>query len=178
MNPYKLYIQQTSYDGVEYTSGLAQDTLAQWYIVCAESPFRPYGDPKEVSSREWLDEHGKDVYIPSDVKYKSFDAEVTFLCTGIDTSLKENVRDFFNFLTGKSSRVAPQPIGARLAIYDTFNGMGWKDVRVKSFSPEALLMYDQEEAILRFKVIFEVCDPYTEVYLTGSGSNKKIEWQS
>lgn len=167
MDPYKLYIQQTSYDGVTYTKGNVVDTYTQWGIVCADSPYKRFGDPKEMSTRDWLDEHGLDVYIPASVKLKPFDAEFTFLCVGLEDDVKTKVRDFQRFLLGKGSEISGKTVaavGARLIIYDSFNQIGWKDVRLKSFSSEALVMDNGDEEVkLRFKVIFEVDDPATEI---------------
>lgn len=182
MDPYRLYIQETSYDGTTYTQGPVADTYEQWRIVCAESPYKRYGDPKDVATRDWLDEHGTDVYIPNNVKLKSFDAEFTFLCVGTEASVKTKVRDFHRFLLGKGSYMSGSttipPVGARLVIYDTYNGIGWKDVRLKTFSSEALVMDNSDtEVKLRFKVIFEVHDPYTEVTLSTT-NGISLSWQS
>ena len=164
MNPYKLYIMQTSFDGTSYTTGDTLDTLETWNIVCAKSPYRRYGDPKDVATRNWLDEHGEDVYIPQDVKYKKFDAEFTFICNGAPSMVKQNVKDFLKFLSGKACSQYNTPVGPRLAIYDAYNDIGWKDVRLKSFSNDGLLLTrGEDEVVLEFKVVFEVFDPFTAV---------------
>lgn len=172
MNPHRLYIEQTTFNGVSYTHSQVRDTYDTWGIVCAKSPFK-YGEAKDTASRNWLDEHGEDVYIPADVKLKKFDAEFTFLCNGTEEDVKYKVRQFHRFLSGKSwkrknndgieSTVAAN--GARLVIYDAYNGLGWKDVRFKSFSADGLVMDNTDnEVVLEFKVVFEVYDPYSEVY--------------
>lgn len=166
MEPYRLYIRQTSYDGEAYTYGKVVDTLEAWNIVCSKSPYRRFGDPKDVATRNWLDEHGEDVYIPSSVKLKKFDAEFTFLCSGSPNILRHNVRDFLDYLSGGTGGGEVTAVGARLVIYDTYNQIGWKDARMKSHSADALLMTRGEnEAVLEFKVTFEVFDPHTQVYL-------------
>lgn len=173
MNPYKLYIKQTLFDGQNYISGIEVDTYAQWGIVCSQSPYKRYGDPKDVVSRNWLDEHGEDVYIPQSIRLKKFDLEISFLCNGTANNVRTNVKDFLAYLMGKPSFVAVT--GPRLAIYDTFNDMGWKDVRMKSYSTDALIMDNgDDEVVLEFKVLFEVFDPYTEVKYSAS---KGIWWQ-
>ena len=176
MDPYRLYIVQTSFDGISYTKGDTLDTYETWNIVCSKSPFRRYGDPKDVVSRNWLDEQGEDVYIPQDIKYKKFDAEFTFLCNGSESDVKENVKGFLSFLTGKSCSQYNTPVGSRLAIYDTYNSIGWKDVRLKSFSNDGILLNKgEDEVVLEFKVMFEVFDPYTNViYVSNTG---QIVWQ-
>ena len=173
MDPYRLYIRQTSFDGEEYTMGATVDTYTQWGIVCAKSPFRRYGDPKDVVSRNWLDENGEDVYIPFNVMLKKFDLEISFLCNGTANTVRSNVKDFLSYLMGRASTV--NRVGARLAIYDTYNAIGWKDVRMKSYSSDGLVMDNSDtEVVLEFKVIFEVYDPYTEVKYSAS---KGVWWQ-
>lgn len=173
MDPYRLYIKQTLFEGQEYISGTVVDTYALWNIVCSKSPFKRYGEPKEVASRNWLDEHGEDVYIPQNVKLRKFDMEMTFLCTGTADAVRTNVKDFLAYLMGKPSYV--NVVGPRLAIYDTYNAIGWKDVRMKSFSTDGLIMDNgDDEVVLEFKVLFEVFDPYTEVKYSDS---KGIWWQ-
>ena len=171
MTPYKLYIQPLSYNGRSYFRGTTRDTFESWGIVCSKSAFRYYGDPKDVASRNWLDEHGEDVYIPSAVKVKKFDAEFTFLCNGPENVVKYNVRQFHRFLMGMSwtykdgrSDITVSAEGARLALYDTYNSLGWKDVRLKSFSTDGLVMDNSDdEIVLEFKVVCEVFDPYSAV---------------
>ena len=166
MEPYKLYIQQASYDGEQYTYGAVVDTYREWNVVCSKSPYRRFGDPKDVATRNWLDEHGEDVYIPQNVKFKKFDAEFTFLCCGTPQSLRRNIRDFLLYLAGEIGGGAAEAVGARLVIYDTYNQIGWKDVRMKSYSTDGLLMTrGEDDAVLEFKVTFEVYDPYTQVIL-------------
>lgn len=180
MNPHRLYIEQTTYNGVVYTHGTVRDTYATWGIVCSKSPFK-LGDAKDVASRNWLDEHGEDVYIPADVKLKKFDAEFTFLCNGTERDVKYKVKQFHLFLAGKSwktksaigEETTHTSTGSRLALFDEYNGLGWKDVRFKSFSTDGLVMDNaDDEIVLEFKVVFEVFDPFTEVrvmYPAGGG---------
>lgn len=187
MDPHRLYIEQIAFDGATYTRGTVVDTYASWGIVCSKSPYK-YGDAKDVATRNWLDEHGEDVYIPADVKYKKFDAEFTFLCNGTEENVKYNIRQFHRFLTGKSwkrkqggSDVTVNGAGARLVIYDAYNGMGWKDVRFKTFSTDGLVMDNaDDEVVLEFKVVFEVNDPYSEVYIqeTGQGGSVVLAWRT
>lgn len=174
MEPYKLYMMQTSYDGLDYTLGDAVDTHARWNIVCAESPFKRYGEPQNIASRDWIDEHGSDVYIPADVKFKSFDADFTFLCAGIESDVKSNFLDFHKFLTGKNDGAT----GARLVIYDTYNSLGWKDVYLKSISPDAFVMDNGDnEVVLRFKATFRVNDPFTDITLSFTDKTPHLTWQ-
>lgn len=168
MTPYKFYIQQCTYNGSSYTQGTVRESYADWGIVCSKCVFRHYGDPKDVSSRNWLDEHGEDVYIPANVKLKKFDAEYTFLCNGSELDVKTKVKEFHRYLMGMPWHDAQYNTvsseGSRLIIYDTYNSVGWKDVRLKTFSADALVMDNgDDEVVLEFKVVFEVNDPYTTI---------------
>ena len=192
MNPHRLYIEQTSFDGSTYTRGKATDTYATWNVVCSKSVFRNYGDPKDVATRSWLDEYGDDVYIPADVKLKKFDAEFTFLCNGTEADVKYNVRNFQLFLLGKECHykrwderfqqyveAAVAPVGARLVMFDTYNSIGWKDVRCKSFSADTIVMDNSDnEIVIEFKVVFEVNDPWTAVELMSpvGGGDPTLRW--
>lgn len=186
MNPYILYIEQTAFNGLTYTHSTVRDTYETWKIVCSKSAYKKYGDPKDVASRNWLDEHGEDAYIPASAKLKKFDAEFTFLCNGSASDVKYNVTQFHRFLLGETwyqkvnnISTAVSSIGARLALYDTYNSIGWKDVRLKAFSTDGLVMDNSDnEVILEFKVTFEVFDPRTEVepmYPIGGG-NVILRW--
>lgn len=178
MDPYRLYIQQISYDGVSYgTSAPVVDTYAKWNIVCSESPFKRYGEPQNIASRVWLDEDGSDVYIPADVKCKSFDADFTFLCSGAESDVKSSVLAFHQYLLGKIGASGSTPDGARLIIYDTFNSIGWKDVYLKSFSPEGLVMDNgDDEVVLQFKVTFTVNDPVTAITKTVTNNTVSLSF--
>lgn len=189
MEPYKFYIEQTSFNGTSYTFGRAYDTFTTWKVVCGKTPFRNYGDPKDVATRNWLDEHGEDVYIPADVKLKKFDMEVTFLCNGTEESVKYNVNQFHLFLLGKDSKYKSinqggieientiTAVGPRLAIYDEYSNVGWKDVRFKSFSTDGLVMDNgDDEIVLEFKVVFEVFDPFTKVDVVTGTHGSTITW--
>lgn len=186
MDPHKFYIEQTTFDGRSYTQGTLFDTYATWGIVCSKSPFRYFGDPKDVASRNWLDQHGEDVYIPSDIKLKKYDAEFTFLCNGTESNVKFNVRNFLLFLMGMRSKkregkeeVTIPAIGARLAMFDEYTDIGWKDVRYKASSTDGLVMDNADnEVILEFKVTFEIFDPYTEVNILRpvGGGDPRLIW--
>lgn len=190
MEPYKFYIEQTAYDGVTYTHDRAYETFATWGIVCGNTPYRNYGDPKDAATRNWLDEHGEDVYIPQDVKLKKFDMEVTFLCNGTEDRVKYNVNQFHLFLLGKDSKYKSMhqsgveventisAVGPRLALYDEYSNVGWKDVRFKSFSTDGLVMDNgDDEIVLEFKVTFEVFDPFTKVDLITNQHGNSITWE-
>lgn len=178
MEPYSLYIEQSSFDGVSYAYGTLLDTYTQWGILCAESPYRPAGDPKDVATRDWLDEHGLDVYIPQDTMLKHFDIEYTFLCVGSEADVKASVMDFYQFLCGKASTINQKSIasvGSRLILFDEYTGRGWKDVRLKSFSQDAFVMDNSDDEIkLRFKVVFTVYDPVTPISVGKINNNTRL----
>ncbi len=170
MDPYRLYIKQTPFDGVSYDySAPVVDTYTQWGIVCAESPYKRYGEPQNIASRVWFDDDGSDVYIPEYVTSKSYDAEFTFLCVGTESDVKGNVLAFHKYLLGKTGADGGASKGARLLLYDDFNGIGWKDVYLKSFSSEALVMDNGDDEVkLKFKMTFSVNDPVTPITRTVS----------
>ena len=189
MDPYKFYIEQISYDGISYAHSRAYESFKTWGIVCSKTPFRYYGDPKDYATRNWLDEHGEDVYIPTDSKLKKFDMEVTFLCSGTEERVKYNVKQFHLFLLGKTSKYkyihqsgtemegTITGTSPRLAIFDDYSDIGWKDVRLKAFSNDGIVMDNSdEEVVLEFKVTFEVFDPFTKPYIFTNQHGTIIKW--
>lgn len=159
MDPYRLYIQQSHFDGKGYTIGETYDTYKKWNIVCADSPNMPFGGPKDVVSRNWLDEDGEDVYLPKSAYLNKTEVEYTFLCTGTRGSVRQNIKSFLEFLLGRNAGA----VGCRLAIVDSFNSIGWKDMRVKSYSSDAYLDVYADDTVVKFKVSFDVFDPATEL---------------
>lgn len=155
----KLYIQQLKYDGVEYTKGLLKETLHDFKIACRSFPFKVYSESKPLAGRDWLDEDGRDVYVPDKVPMKEYDIDVEFIFNGSDEQMRANLVSFMKFLYGRNENGS-----GRLAIYDDFTETGRKDVRVKSVDDDIFEREDGgNEAVFTFKVKFEVNDPVTEV---------------
>ena len=173
MAAHRLFIMQTSFDGLTYTKGTPIDTLASYNVVCKEFPFKLYPETKDVVTNNWRGSHGLDVYIPAENKIKDYDIDVQFLYLGTHAQMRTQIEQFFKFLhglagpvviSGNSTTVTP-PAGARLAIYDEYTQIGRKDVRVASIEPGGWWdMPDFDtDAIADFKVRFHVYDPVTDV---------------
>ena len=159
----KLLIQQQTYNGVNYLNvGAVVDTQAQFNVVCQEFPFKYLPETKDLAKRDWYDEHGEDVYVPTDgLKFKAYDMDVKFLYVGTQNNMQTDLNGFILFISGKNSGGAPM-----LAIYDEYTKTGRRGVVVDSVSEE---LYDYNnadyDAIAMFKVKFRVNDPVTDITL-------------
>lgn len=161
MNYKKLLIQRQSYNGTSYTNvGSIVDTYAAYGVVCQEFPFKYLPERKEPASRDWNDEDGEDVYIPSNgLRYKAYDMEVKFLYVGSQMNMANDLKNFIEFICGKDLN---QPI--LLAVYDEYTQTGRRGLYVKEIDND-LVAYDNVnlEVIATFKVKFHVTDPVTRI---------------
>lgn len=157
----KLLIRQQSYNGISYINvGSIIDTQAVYHVVCQEFPFKYLPESKDLAKRDWSDEHGEDVYIPTDgIKYKAYDLEVKFLYVGTKANMKSELKGFVEFISGRNQGGAPM-----LAIYDEYTKTGRRGVYVQNVNNE-LLAYDDanSDVIATFKVKFRVTDPVTNI---------------
>ncbi len=160
MATYNTYIQQLSFDGLEYTKGIVVDLLSAFNIVCQEFPFKKNPKPKDLPTRDWAGEDGLDVYIPEKLPVKHYDIEVTFLYKGTEKAMRTDLNDFIDFLYGRNDGA----VGGRLAIYNEYTGIGRKDIVVAEVENEIFHLTDGDpDAVAKFKITFTVYDPTTEV---------------
>lgn len=159
----KLLIQQQTYNGTTYTDvGNVVDTLASYNVACQEFPFKILPETKELPKRDWFDEHGEDIYVPTDgLKFKAYDLEVKFLYVGTEQSMPTDLKNFIKFLYGRNDNGAPL-----LAVYDEYTTIGRRGIYVLSVDNDLYFYNDASiEAIASFKVKFRVTDPVTDVTL-------------
>lgn len=160
MVTYNTYVQQISFDGLEYTRGSVVDLLSEFNIVCQEFPFKKNPKSKDLPTRDWAGEDGLDVYIPKQLPVKHYDIEVTFLYKGTEAAIRTDLNRFLDFLYGRNDGA----IGSRLAIYNEHTGIGRKDVVVAEVENEIFYLTDCDpDAVAKFKIKFTVYDPTTEV---------------
>lgn len=165
----KFFIQQQLYDGTTYTNvGNRIDTYATYDVVCQECPFRVLPESKDLPKRDWHDENGDDVFVPSDgLKMKAYDMEVKFLYVGNETEMAAKLKAFINFIYGRNTGGSPI-----LEIYDEYTRTGRRNVCVLSVSDDLYFHDDVEiDAIAQFKVKFRVNDPVYEVPAPSSSSS-------
>ena len=138
------------------------DTQATFRVACQECPFKYLPESKELPKRDWYDEDGDDIYIPTDgLKFKAYDMEMKFIYVGTEQTMKNDIRGFINFIYGRNENGSPL-----LKIYDEYTKIGRKGIYVSNVDNE-LLAYDDvnENVIGIFKVKFRVTDPATEITL-------------
>jgi len=159
----KLLILQQVFDGSSYRNvGQVVDTQAAFHVACQEFPFKHLPETKDLAKRDWYDEHGEDVYMPSDgLKFKAYDLEVKFLYVGSKSNMNTELKEFVNFISGKNNGGAPM-----LAIYDEYTNTGRRGVYVINVDNE-MLAYDDAntDVISTFKIKFRVTDPVTDITL-------------
>lgn len=154
-------MKQQSYNGSSYTDvSSAIDTYETYKIVCQEFPFKYLPESKDLAKRDWYDEDGEDVYVPTDgLKMKAYDLEVKFMYSGSKSDMHDKLRTFIDFLYGKNSGGAPF-----LAVYDEYTGIGLRGLYVSEV-PNDLYDYSDigDNGIAIFKVKFRVTDPVTRL---------------
>lgn len=164
----KTYIQQTSFDGMDYTKGSVVDILSTYNIICQDFPFKKNPKAKDLPTRDWAGEDGADVYVPKKLPVKDYEIEVAFLHVHSKTTttedrdnlMRQNISGFIDFLYGRNEGAT----GSRLVIYNEYVGMGRKDITVSEVDNELFYLSDDDpDAVARFKIKFHVYDPTTEV---------------
>ena len=165
MVTYNTYVQQISFDGLEYTKGSVVDLLSEFNIVCQEFPFKKNPKPKDLPTRDWAGEDGLDVYIPDQLPVKHYDVEVVFLYAGTEKTMRTDLSNFIDFLYGRIKGSSSDTVqSGRLVIYNEHTGIGRKDIVVSEVENEIFYLTDSDpDAVAKFKIKFTVYDPTTEV---------------
>lgn len=160
MEKRKTYIQQTSYNGSQYTKGEVVDIAEKYGCVVVEFPPLFPKEMDEIASRKWAGEDGCDIYIPERPSVKEFDVDITFGFVSREASVVSQISSFIRFITGRNEGAT----GGRLTIYDTRRGMGRKDMYVKEIDNDLDYHEDYDDDVAySFKVKFAVCDPTTDI---------------
>lgn len=145
MNYDKVYLQKEA-DGAE-----VMETVAAFGIYCAEMPFTVANKAKELTTRDWKDEHGLDTYIPQDgLKLSDYEMSVKFCCKGDKNTSNAKIKAFLTYL-----------LGGYLKIWCSLTRIGRQHVRFVELSDDAELVRDDDGDILVFTVKFNVDDPST-----------------
>lgn len=167
------YVQQLRFDGTAYTKGSVVDLLNKFNIVCQDFPFKKFPEPKELPERDWSDEHGVDVYVPDTLPMKAYTIDVEFLYVGTTQNIRTYISNFISFLYGRIKGDANDTVqSGRLAIYNDYTGIGRKDIIVSKVDNELFFDTDADpDAVAKFKVTFNVCDPVTDVTPTTTTQN-------
>lgn len=129
------------------------DTINSFGMYCMENPFKTCSEVKEPTKRTWYDEHGDDEYIPKDGLYmSSYENKVKFGFKGKAYGANEKLKAFLQYLRG-----------GMMKMYCEFNGVGRKNVRLKSVDPVLYRNVQGDEEILILSVTFKFNDPITDV---------------
>ena len=144
---FRIYMQKEG-DGNE-----VKDSIADFGMYVSESPFKPCDAVKEPVKREWHDEHGDDEYIPKEGLYmESYENKVKFGFKGKAYGANEKLKAFLEYLRG-----------GMMKMYCEFNGIGRKNVRLKSIDQTLYRNVSGDEDILTISITFKFNDPTTDV---------------
>lgn len=155
----KLLIRQETFDGSSYTPvspATIVDTQVRWNIVCKDFPFMYLPESKDLAVRDWYDEDGEDVFVPSSGKrFKAYDLEAVFLYVGTEQDMHAQLKSFIDFLYGRNSGGSPV-----LAVFDEYTHLGFHGIHATSVGNDLFDISDVDsDAISMFKVKFRVTAP-------------------
>ncbi|MBR8739005.1 hypothetical protein IX296_002019 [Bacteroides pyogenes] len=136
-----------------------KDLVGDFDIVCVEIPFEPFGETKDLTTRDWADEDGEDVYVPQMLRIKAYDWKIKAACKG-ETSTK--VIDKITALTGYLSG-ASDGNGAEMKIYSSHLDIGRKNVYMKSVGDFEHFKDAAGNEVVEFSITFRVADPRTQI---------------
>ena len=145
---FRIYLQR------EVDGAPVVDTIDSFGMYCMENPFKTCVDVKEPVKRTWYDEHGDDEYIPpADGLYMAaYENKVKFGFKGKAYGANEKLKAFLEYLRG-----------GMMKMYCEFNGIGRKNVRLKSIEDTLSRDVKGDEDILIVSVTFKFNDPITNV---------------
>ena len=149
---YKTYMQK------EQAGSAVKEDIGDFGMYCMELPFTVGGQAKELTSRDWAEEDGKDVYVPDELKMQQYTLKAKFGCKGEKNSANASIRAFMDYLTGRDGS------GVYLKLYSEYTMIGRRHVRFSKLSDEATLVRNDEDGdILVIQIEFTVDDPVTDV---------------
>jgi len=127
----------------------------EWNIYIKSIPFRIFPDMKDIPSRDWMDEHGDDEFVPDTPYYKAYEMECEFVYVGTHGTANEKITAFLKYLAE----------GGKFKIYDTYTQIGRTQVRYMSYNEDVLYRRDGQDDIVVFSVKLKVNDPLTQIKL-------------
>lgn len=157
------------------SDGEVVNSFTRWGIVCCKVPFKIGCKTKSLATHDWADEDGEDTYIPSQLRYESYDTEFEFAYKGEELALNAmnlglamvQIGSFKNWLCGRGGT------GASLSIYSPFSRIGRQGCYLSSLSDEAPCVMSKyhgsnlyHENVVTFKATFRVTDPATDIVLS------------
>ena len=152
--------------GLHDTSSPTQavDLVDQFGFVCTDISFPNVTETKDITTTDWKDQDGEDVYIPERHCVKAFDLEVKVACTcivGKSTSMLETLQRWF-------CEGLPQS-GDGLTLWLPLYVRGFKRCYFKGSSDVEYTFMDESE-VLECTLKFRVCDPVSTVQLKKESS--------
>ena len=144
------------------TDTKAKDTT-EWGLVPRVNPYPLLPTPKQPFKNEWFDENGDDEYTRR-MFYEAIEISVGFYVKAFDSATKtseeqirEQIDSFFSYIRN-----------GEFMIYDSYTGLGRKNVRYAGYSEEAFKRREnggKRWSSARFTIKFKINDPITRIVL-------------
>jgi hypothetical protein len=138
----------------------AKDLQDDFGFVCTSIEEGDY-ETKELEKNEWLDEHGDDVYIPSVMRFNSFEIRLGVVYTGAINTHNTKLSALLAYLTGSNGVLDSNG----LKIYSERLHRGYTKVYLKSVTERSLYKTETDECF-ECAVTLQVADPITIVSAT------------
>lgn len=153
----RVYIEKINGSG-DFVHVETIEVVRYFNIYCKSIPFKIYGEVKEPYSNDWLDEDGVEEYYPAKgFRMKPYELEVEWAYKGAINSANTKIKNFLDFLSGRSDSTP------EMNIYCTWTGIGRKNVRLVKVSDKATIVRDEDNGdIVIFSTTLKVCDPVTD----------------
>ena len=164
MNRYKRFLiqKENKYlnDGVTINDTSVHDS-DEWGIRITKYPFKVKGDAKDVPINEWLDENGKEAFLPDNLTIKVYDTTVEFVFKGSKGTAGKKIKSFIDYMAN----------GGYFKMYCEWCKQGLRHIRYITYDPDAEYINSDDADvsgvdIITFKIKLGVDDPETNVTLT------------
>ena len=131
----------------------AVDLVDTFNFVCSEIDFPNATETKDVTTTDFKDEDGEDVYIPQRMRVKAFDLDVKVACVGNIGQTEGMLRSLSKWLCEGLPRN-----GDGLTIWSALYNRGYRRCYFKGAS-DLEYSYMNESEILECTLKFRICDP-------------------
>jgi hypothetical protein len=133
----------------------------EWNIRITKYPFKIKGDAKDVPSNDWLDQSGKESFVPDIIPIKAYETTVEFVFKGTKGTAGTKIKAFLDYLA----------YGGYFQMYCEWCRRGLQHVRYGGYDTNAEYLNNDDDDVngidvITFKVKLEVDDPETNITLT------------
>lgn len=138
---------------------IATDMLEEFGFVCTDIGFPFSGKTKDVTTTNWKDRDGEDVYIPTDMRVEAFDLKVGICHSGNIGESENRIRRLVDFL-----RVELPTDGSGIMIWSELYKRGFCKCYLKDVGDFEYTYLSRKE-VLECTLTFRVTAPHIVVKL-------------